>query len=107
MGTCYSKEDRSLLGDIAPSSLPQGSEQKYYSKMQRIGLIDVDGGKNFPNIALMKISAFHKAKGDSVCWYDPFFCLQQIFTEDELGAMTEQELNNLYRLADELTRTFY
>jgi hypothetical protein len=40
-------------------------------------------------------------------WYDPFFCLQQIFTEGELGAMTEQELNNLYRLADQLTQVFY
>lgn len=43
----------------------------------------------------------------SETWYDPFFCMQEIFTEGELGAMTEQELNNLYRLADELTRTFY
>ena len=33
--------------------------------MKRIGLIDVDGGKNFPNLALMKISAWHKAKGDA------------------------------------------
>lgn len=39
--------------------------------MARIGLIDVDGGKNFPNIALMKISAWHKSKGDQVEWYDP------------------------------------
>ncbi len=31
----------------------------------KIGLIDVDG-HNFPNLALMKISAFHKSKGDSV-----------------------------------------
>lgn len=38
----------------------------------RIGLIDVDG-KNFPNIALMKISAFHKRNGDSVEWYEPMF----------------------------------
>lgn len=37
----------------------------------------MDGGKNFPNIALMKISAYHKAKGDSVCWYDPFFCPEE------------------------------
>ena len=36
----------------------------------KIGLIDVDGGKNFPNIALMKISAYHKSKGDEVIWYD-------------------------------------
>lgn len=36
----------------------------------RIGLIDVDG-HNFPNIPLMKISAFYKARGDSVEWYNP------------------------------------
>lgn len=37
----------------------------------RIGLIDVDG-HNFPNLALMKLSAYHKAKGDTVEWYDIF-----------------------------------
>ena len=36
----------------------------------RIGLIDVDG-HNFPNIPLMKISAWHKAQGHHVEWYDP------------------------------------
>lgn len=40
--------------------------------MQKIGLIDVDG-HNFPNIPLMKISAWHKQQGDSVEWYDPMF----------------------------------
>lgn len=40
--------------------------------MKRIGLIDVDGGKSFPNLALMKISAWHKAHGDEVSWYNPF-----------------------------------
>lgn len=35
---------------------------------QRIGLIDVDG-HNFPNLPLMKISAWHKRKGNSVEWY--------------------------------------
>lgn len=39
---------------------------------KRIGLIDVDSS-NFPNIPLMKISAWHKARGDSVEWYDPMF----------------------------------
>ena len=38
----------------------------------RIGLIDVDG-HNFPNLALMKISAFHKSKGDTVKWFMPLF----------------------------------
>lgn len=38
----------------------------------KIGLIDVDG-KGFPNLPLMKISAYHKKKGDSVEWYSPLF----------------------------------
>ena len=33
----------------------------------KIGLIDVDG-HNFPNLALMRISAYHKARGDQVEW---------------------------------------
>lgn len=36
----------------------------------RVGLIDVDG-HNFPNIPLMKLSAWHKEKGDQVEWYEP------------------------------------
>ena len=38
----------------------------------KIGLIDVDG-HNYPNLLLMKISAWHKSKGDTVEWYDPLF----------------------------------
>lgn len=38
----------------------------------KIGLIDVDG-HNYPNLALMKISAYHKSKGDHVEWYQPLF----------------------------------
>jgi organic radical activating enzyme len=34
-----------------------------------IGLIDVDS-HNFPNLALMKISAWHKAQGDTVEWWN-------------------------------------
>lgn len=34
----------------------------------RVGLIDVDG-HNFPNLALMRISAYHKAHGDTVEWW--------------------------------------
>lgn len=34
----------------------------------RIGLIDVDG-HNFPNLALMRISAYHKSRGDTVEWW--------------------------------------
>ena len=34
----------------------------------KIGLIDVDG-HNFPNLALMRISAYHKQQGDEVEWW--------------------------------------
>lgn len=34
----------------------------------KIGLIDVDG-HNYPNLALMKISAYHKSIGDTVEWW--------------------------------------
>lgn len=37
----------------------------------RIGLIDVDS-HNFPNLALMKISAYHKGRGDQVEWWNGF-----------------------------------
>lgn len=40
--------------------------------MAHIGLIDVDG-HNFPNFALMKISAYHKSIGDEVEWAVPMF----------------------------------
>lgn len=38
----------------------------------KIGLIDVDG-HNFPNLPLMKLSAWHKQQGDQVEWYQPLF----------------------------------
>ena len=36
----------------------------------KVELIDVDG-HNFPNLPLMKISAYHKTKDDSVRWHNP------------------------------------
>lgn len=38
----------------------------------RIALIDVDG-HNFPNLPLMKLSAWHKKRGDTVEWFEPLF----------------------------------
>ena len=36
-----------------------------------IGILAVDG-HNFPNFALMRASAYHKARGDQVEWATPF-----------------------------------
>lgn len=38
--------------------------------MGSVGLIDVDG-RHYPNLALMKISAWHKSQGDDVEWCLP------------------------------------
>lgn len=36
----------------------------------KIGLIDVDGHSGFPNLALMRLSAWHKQQGDMVVWWN-------------------------------------
>ena len=38
----------------------------------KVGLVDCDG-HGFPNLPLMKLSAWHKQQGDSVEWYQPLF----------------------------------
>lgn len=64
----------------------------------KIGLIDVDG-HNFPNLALMKISAYHKAKGDEVEWFFGFSQYDRVymskvftFTEDFHQCINAKEI---------------
>lgn len=38
--------------------------------IMNVGLMAVDS--NYPNLALMKISSWHKSEGDNVSWYNPF-----------------------------------
>lgn len=66
----------------------------------RIGLIDVDG-HNFPNLCLMKISAWHKSKGDTVEWcnlferYDRVYMsrvFDDTYTDDFLTAINADEI---------------
>ena len=44
----------------------------------RIGLVDVDS-HNFPNLCLMKLSAYHKAKGDEVEFAIPLLPYDRIY----------------------------
>lgn len=48
------------------------------SEVLKIGLVDVDG-HNFPNIALMKISAWHKGKGDDVDFINAFLKYDKVY----------------------------
>ncbi len=51
----------------------------------RIGLHDAEaehfrGKKKFPNYALMKISAWHKAQGDFVEWWEPLYSYDKVYS---------------------------
>lgn len=46
----------------------EGQMNLWDSLPKRIGLIDVDG-HNYPNLCLMKLSAYHKSLGDQVEWH--------------------------------------
>lgn len=43
----------------------------------KVGLIAVDS--NYPNLALMKISQYHKNKGDTVEWVSPMFEYDRVY----------------------------
>ena len=45
----------------------------------RIGLIAVDGHGGFPNLALMRISAWHKRQGDHVEWWNGFTHYDRVY----------------------------
>lgn len=60
-----------------------------------IGLIDVDG-HNFPNVALMKISAWHKQRGDHVDWYDPLGGRIDVVYKSKVFTFTEDYKYPIY-----------
>ena len=64
--------------------------------VMRIGLIDVDG-HNFPNLALMRISAYHKAQGDTVEWWWSDFVHYDIVYKSKIfsDAYTKDEYDPL------------
>lgn len=45
----------------------------------KIGLHDSDN-TGFPNLALMKLSAWHKAQGDTVEWWRPMFAYDRVYS---------------------------
>lgn len=64
----------------------------------RVGLVDVDG-HHFPNLCLMKLSTYHKKRGDEVEWAFPLLPYNKVymskvftFTPDDLTAYQTDEL---------------
>ncbi len=56
-----------------------------------IGLLDVDS-HNFPNLPLMKISAFHKKRGDIVEWCNFFNLYDRVYVSKVFGDEYESSL---------------
>ncbi len=46
--------------------------------MSKIGILDVDGF-NYPNLALMKLAAWHKLQGDAVEWVIPLCTYDRVY----------------------------
>jgi radical SAM superfamily enzyme YgiQ (UPF0313 family) len=77
----------------------------------KIGLIDVDG-HNFPNLALMKLAAYHKQNGDTDEWVNHLerhekVCQSKVFTftPDVSTVIQADEIvkgGTGYRMYDEL-----
>lgn len=53
-----------------------------------VGLIDVDS-HNYPNLPLMKISAWHKEQGDTVEWYHPFVHFDRVYMSKVFADSTD------------------
>lgn len=85
----------------------------------KIGLIDVDGHSGFPNLALMRLSAWHKNRGDVVEWWNGFCRYDRVymskvftFTPDVDTVINAAEIirggtgyKNYGSLPDEIERT--
>lgn len=66
----------------------------------KVGLIDVDG-HNFPNLALMKISAYHKSRGDQVEFAFPMYRYDKVYISKVFGD-EYSKMPPLYIQADEI-----
>ncbi|MBP5474413.1 MAG: hypothetical protein J6X92_06640 [Bacteroidales bacterium] len=66
----------------------------------KIGLVDIDS-HNFPNLALMKISGWHKANGDDVEWAYPFVHYDRIY-KSKVFTFSKEDMT--YYNADEIIK---
>lgn len=65
----------------------------------RIGLLAVDS--NYPNLAMMKISTYHKTQGDCVEWYNPLCSYDRVYMAKVFGFTPDY---GYYVRADEVER---
>lgn len=68
----------------------------------KIGLIDVDS-HNFPNLALMKISAYHKRRGDQVEWWNGLKSYDRVYQSKIFTDLYSKD-NEYVIMADEVVK---
>lgn len=68
----------------------------------KIGLIDVDS-HNFPNLALMKLSAYHKQRGDQVEWWNGFLHYDRVYMSKVFDTTYSPDMDFVIN-ADEVVR---
>lgn len=68
----------------------------------KIGLIDVDS-HNYPNLAQMKLSAYHKAKGDDVEWWNGFMHYDRVYQSKVFDETYSQDMEFCI-MADEVIK---
>jgi len=63
--------------------------------MQKIGLYDVDG--TMPNLALMKVAAYHKKRGDPVEWIFPLKTYDKVYASKIFKDSSYEEYPNMIK----------
>ena len=58
----------------------------------KVGLIDVDS-HNFPNLALMKLSGYHKGRGDSVSWWNGFEQYDRVYKSKVFSDLYTEDID--------------
>jgi len=66
---------------------------------RNIALIDEDGSRRFPNLVLMKLSAWHKAAGDNVEWHIPLQHYDRVYVSK---VFTDSPVYDIPIFADEI-----
>lgn len=59
------------------------------------------------NIATVEHTKAQNSMGCSENWYNPYYAIKQTFTYNELEKMSENELNNLVKLAEAISEGLY
>ena len=70
----------------------------------RIGLIDVDGHR-WPNLCLMKLSAYHKGRGDTVEWHRESQCYDLVYMSRVFTDSYSKDFTGILKAFDESTIT--